>query len=151
MLLRTVSALALLAGLALPSHAAGPNAGPGAVERAKSDVGAAAGVFSTRARLAVYYSPSFGGVIHGKNVTAVTTPSVGIHCITPAIALNLKGIFPQVTVDWNLSSGFALLAYTKDTSAFSDCPSGDLEVTTYTFDSSGPVLSNLVAFNFVLE
>jgi hypothetical protein len=150
MSIRTFAAVALLAGIAMSSFAAGPNAGYAAVERAKAGV-AAGGVYTTKAKVAVYYSPGFGGVIHAKGVAAVSTPSTGIHCITPSISVSLPGVTPQVTVDWNLSSGFSLLAYTKDTSAFSDCPAGDLEVTTYTFDASGAVLSNNVAFNFVLE
>ena len=150
MKLISLTALTLLTSLAVSSFAAQPNAGFAAAERAKSGAGTA-GVYTTKAKVALYYTPTFGGVIHSKGVAAVSTPSTGIHCITPSISVSLAGVTPQVSVDWNLSSGFSLLAYTKDTNAFSDCPAGDLEVTTYTFDASGAVLSNLVAFNFVLE
>lgn len=148
--LKTLIALALGAGIATASLAAGPNAGQAGVARAKADAVTAA--YTTKAKVALYYSPSFGGVIHSKGVAKVTTIATGIHCITPSIAVNLAAVTPQVSVDWNLSAGFALLAFTKDTSAFTDCPAGDLEVTTYDFNAGGtPVLSNLVAFNFVLE
>ena len=111
-----------------------------------------AGTYTTKAKVALYYTPAFGGVIHSKGVAAVSTPTTGIHCITPSIAVDLAQVTPQVSVDWNMSAGNALLAFTKDTSAFTNCPAGDLEVTTYDFNAGGaPVLSNNVAFNFVLE
>jgi hypothetical protein len=147
------SALVLAAVLAPAAYAAEPNAGYAAIAAAKNaaatnaDLGGAP--FGTKAKLALYYS-GFSGIIRSKGVKAVTNPSAGIVCITPSVALNLGGIYPQVSIDWNLSSGSSLLAYTKDTNAFSDCPAGDLEVTTYTFDANGPILSNNVAFNLVI-
>jgi len=142
-----LSALALACGLAFATSAsaATPNGGADAFAKAKAAAGTAG--FTTKAKVALYYTPTFGGIIRSKGVAAVTNPSTGIICVTPSVALNLAGVFPQVTIDWNLSSGFSLLAYTKDTNAFSDCPAGDLEVTTYTFDATGAVLSNLVAID----
>ncbi|MBQ0943000.1 hypothetical protein KAK07_06610 [Ideonella sp. 4Y16] len=150
--MRIIRSLAVLslAAAAAATFAATPNAGKAGAARIKD--AATTVTYTTKAKVALYYSPSFGGVIHSKGIAAVSTPSTGIHCITPSIAVDLTKVTPQVTVDWNLSSGFALLAYTKDTSAFTDCPAGDLEVTTYDFNAGGtPVLSNVVAFNFVLE
>jgi len=145
-----VSCVALAAGLSFAAGAfaggAVPNGGADAFAKAKA-ASAAAAPYTTKSKLALYYTPTFGGIIRSKGVSAVTNPSTGIICITPSVSLNLAAIYPQVGIDWNLSSGFSLLAYTKDTSAFSDCPAGDLEVTTYTFDTTGTVLSNLVAIN----
>ena len=130
------------------AFAAQPNGGPNAFAQAIAAARTSPeAIVTTKAKIAVYYTP-FGGIVRSKGVLGVTNPATGIYCITPSVAVDLTGVYPQVSVEWNLSSGFSLQAYWKNTPSVSDCPAGDLEVTTYDFNAGGPaVLSGVVAFN----
>ena len=108
------------------------------------------GGFSTKAKVAYYYSR--GQTDRSKNVADFENPSTGIYCIEPSIPVNLKKDEPLVSVEWARSFGYALEAYWIDVNDYSDCPDGYLEVTTYDFNAGGyPVLSDEVAFNLVIE
>lgn len=149
-LTRIAAAAATASLFTVCAQAAQPNAGPDAYAKAVASARVnPEAIITTKAKIAVYYTP-FGGIIRSKGVAGVTNPSTGIYCITPSplLVVDLTKVYPQVSVEWNLSSGFSLLAYWKDTPGFSDCPTGDLEVTTYDFNAGGPaVLSGKVAFN----
>lgn len=151
---RIAAAAATATLFAVSAQAAQPNAGPDAFAKAVAAAKAyPEAVITTKAKIAVYYTP-FGGIVRSKGVAGVTNPSTGIYCITPSplLTVDLTNVYPQVSVDWNLSAGFSLLAYWKDTPAYSDCPAGDLEVTTYDFNAGGPaVLSGAVAFDLSIN
>jgi hypothetical protein len=108
--------------------------------------------FTTKAKLAISWTPTFGGVIRSKGVKSVSNPKTGVFCITPSVSLDLTKIYPLVSIEWGYSSGSSLLAYWRDTSLSTDCGATDLEVQTYDFNNGGsPVPSQLVAFDLVIE
>ena len=93
-------------------------------------------------------------LIRSKGVADFTNPSTGIYCITPGVNLNLKKIYPLVSIEWGRSSGNALLAFWRDTTLNNkDCGPGLLEVQTFDFDSGTlpPVPSAQVGFDLVIE
>ena len=107
--------------------------------------------YGSQYKLALSYS-GIVGKIRAKNVKAVTNPSPGVFCIQSSVSLNLKDIFPLVSIEWGESSGNSLLAFWRDTSIESDCKSGWLEVQTFDFNAGGaPVESNEVAFDLVIQ
>jgi hypothetical protein len=105
----------------------------------------------TKELLQLDYEGLSNTIIRSTNVSSVTNPSTGIFCITPTVAVNAATVYPMLSIEWGDSSGFALLAYWKDTTIFTDCSAGQLEVTTYDFNAGGtPVLSQKVAFDLVV-
>jgi hypothetical protein len=79
-----------------------------------------------------------------KNFTAVTRPSTGVYCLTPAAGVSLATVPVMVTVEWGNSLGFDLLAYPLG--AIFNCTAGQLEVRTYQLPSGVATLSNNVSF-----
>jgi hypothetical protein len=103
--------------------------------------------FTTKAKVAYSYTRG-DGIDRVKNVSDFQHPSTGIYCLLPSVPLDQTQDFPQVSVEWDNSSGFGLLAYWQDTVEFSDCPSGYMEVKTYDMNSGdAPVISDNVAFD----
>jgi hypothetical protein len=102
----------------------------------------AASGFRSNAEFAAHVGD--GVLLRGINVKKVTNPSTGIYCVEPSVTLDAYAIYPQVTVDWDRSSGSALLAFVK--SQRDDCPKSAVEVTTYDFNSGTIELSNGVGF-----
>jgi hypothetical protein len=145
--------IAIVAVLALSamSFAQSNNAASGAAAPQAQPSSPAA--FGTNAHLALSYSTLSQTVVRSKGVKSVTMPSTGKVCITPSVSLNLKKIYPLVSIEWGNSSGNALLAFWRDTTLSSgDCGAGVLEVQTFDFNAGGaPVPSNNVAFDFVIE
>lgn len=133
--------------LATSAHAAGTANNGASVAPRQSDT-MAGGPFGTRAKVAVLHS-GIVGTVRSKNVTAVSSPSTGIYCITPAVALDLTKTYPSVSVEWGWSSGSSLAAFVRDTGdGFTSCAAGDLEVQTY--DLTGTA-SAAVAFLLQIE
>src|SRR5262245_55919313 len=83
-----------------------------------------------------------------RNFTAVSRPSTGVYCLTPAANLTLTNVPVSVTVEWGASIGFDLLAFpVMSPLPFTPCTGNQLQVRTYQFAAGGtPVLSNNVAF-----
>jgi hypothetical protein len=107
--------------------------------------------FGTTAKVAYSYTRGYG-TDRKVRVSKFYSPSTGIYCIAPSVPLNLKAIEPTVSIEWGYSSGYALLAYWIDTSVYTNCSTGELEVTTYDFNAGGyPVISSNVAFNLVIK
>jgi hypothetical protein len=84
-----------------------------------------------------------------RNFTAVTRPSTGIYCLTPAATVPLGNVPIFVTVEWGNSLGFDLLAFpVTSVMPFTPCTGTQLQVRTYQFAAGGtPVLSDQVAFH----
>jgi len=106
--------------------------------------------YSSEYQLALSYS-GIVGKIRSKNVQSVTHPSTGVFCIESKVSLDLTKIYPLVSVEWGESLGNSLLAFWRDTSIDSDCPSGWLEVQTFSFSGGAAVASNEVAFDLVIQ
>ncbi len=103
--------------------------------------------FSTKAKLALIQNGE--GTINSKGVNAVTNPSTGLYCVTPASKLNFNAIYPEVTIEWGNSSGEQLLAFWYDQGT--DCSATEIEVLTYDFSSGSAVLSDNVAFILTVQ
>ncbi|MGH2449933.1 MAG: hypothetical protein ACRDGE_01425 [Candidatus Limnocylindria bacterium] len=88
-------------------------------------------------------SPTFDTALT-RNFTAVTQPSVGEYCLTPAAGLDPEKSPLIVSVDWSGSSGSDLLVYWRSSGA--GCPAGQYDVLTYDFPGGTPTLSNDVDF-----
>jgi hypothetical protein len=145
----TLATGAALLGLSLTSFA--QTNGGAAQPAATSEVEPPVAAFVTKAELALTYSGLFG-VIRKKNVKTVTNPDTGVFCIESSVPLNLKRIYPLVSIEWGYSLGSALLAFWRDTTNSTDCPSGWLEVQTFDFNTGGaPVATQGVAFDLVIE
>lgn len=100
-------------------------------------------------QLLLDYSPSFGGIIASKNVSAVNSPATGVFCVVPTVPLK-TGSLPVVTVEWGLSSGNSLQAFLVN-SVF-DCPAGQIDIRTYDFNAGLPPISSvLVAFTVFVD
>jgi|HubBroStandDraft_1064217.scaffolds.fasta_scaffold12033_2 hypothetical protein len=107
--------------------------------------------FATNAKVAYFYSRGFGPA-RSKNVSEFSNPSTGIYCVLPSVSVNVEKDYPLVSIEWGYSAGAALMAYWIDVSAYTNCPSGYLEVITYDFNAGGyPVLSSNVAWDLVIE
>ena len=148
---KALFAISLLAGVA--AFAASADAG-----QVKSNAGirgvhysstAPKKAFTTKAKVAYSYARGIG-IDRVKNVSDFQHPSVGIYCILPSVPVDTTQDHPDVSIEWDNSLGFGLLAYWQDTDEFSDCPSGYSEVKTYAFDD-GLALSDQVAFDWKLQ
>ena len=82
-----------------------------------------------------------------KNFTAVSRPSTGVYCLTPAAGITPANSVAIVTVEWGASGGNALWAFPVDLNTF-QCAANEFAVRTYSgvADATGPVLGNNVAF-----
>lgn len=117
--------------LATSAHAAGGTPNNGSLVVPEQSATTAGGPFGTRAKVAVLHS-GIVGTVRSKNVVTVSSPSTGVYCITPAVALDLTKAFPSVSVEWGWSAGNSLAAFVRDTGGgFTSCAAGDLEVQTY--------------------
>ncbi len=104
---------------------------------------------NSKSQLLLDYSPTYGGIVFSKNVSAVNSPATGVFCVVPTVPLK-SGSLPVVTVEWGLSSGNSLEAYLVN-SVF-DCPGGQIDIRTYDFNAGDPpVSSNLVAFTVFVQ
>jgi hypothetical protein len=144
--------LTTLCALSVPAFAATTNAGH-TVEQMKAQAeskiqNAGKGPYGTKAKLALYYR-SGTGILASVGVAGVYEPSAGVVCVQPSVALDLPNAYPQVTVEWSWSSGFALLSYY--TAGSYGCATGELSVYNYDFNAGGyPVPSSNVAFELVV-
>jgi hypothetical protein len=147
-----ISLIALAAALAVsaPAYAAGAHFNAAGKVRVAPDTHAGpdggGGV-----KVAYSYTRGFG-TDRSKGVLAFSNPSTGIYCIQPTSAtLNLAKIFPLVSIEWSTSFGEALQAFWVDTTVFSDCPAGNLEVQTWDISTgTAPVITSNVAFDVVV-
>jgi hypothetical protein len=84
-----------------------------------------------------------------KGFTAVTRPSTGIFCLTPTAALSKTADTAIVTVEWDNSFGFDLLAFWSKSGV--GCSPTQWAVRTYDFAAGGaPVLSDDVSFQITV-
>lgn len=84
------------------------------------------------------------------NFTAVSHPTVGSYCLTPAAGISPNSGTASVSVDWGLSyngNGNALFAYYVDSFSPHNCPPSTYEV--ITFDITGSASDN-VGFTIVV-
>lgn len=108
------------------------------------------GGFSTKAKLALWYGAS--QIIRSVNVSSVTSPIVGVYCITPTVKLNFHKIYPQVSAERSLSTGTALWAYWVDTpNSPIYCTENQLEVITEVLTGTTVENSNQVSFGIVVQ
>jgi hypothetical protein len=106
------------------------------------------GAFKTNAEVAALVEGG-GTAVKSKNVTTVTNPSTGIYCVKPSVKIEQNAIYPQVTVEYGLSSGQSLLAYVDD--ARHECPSNSIEVLTFDFNEGTIEQSQSVAFYLYID
>jgi hypothetical protein len=132
---------AALAGLAFGSaYAAQPNA-PRTVPFAIDPMQAA----GTPPTIAFIYSPANYGIELNKGIAAITSPAIGIFCLTPRLVLKATSL-PVVTVDWGGSTGNSLAAFVSHYA--SSCTNSQIEVHTYNF--AGAPTDN-VAFQVIVQ
>lgn len=84
------------------------------------------------------------------NFTAVSHPTVGSYCLTPAAGISPNSGTALVSVDWGLSyngNGNVLFAYYVDSFSPHNCPPSTFEV--ITFDATGSASDN-VGFTIVV-
>jgi hypothetical protein len=79
-----------------------------------------------------------------RNFTAVTSPSTGQYCLTPAAGIDPTKSPLVVSVDWSNSSGSDLWVYWRSTG--NGCPAGQYAVLTYNNPGGTPTLSGSIAF-----
>lgn len=127
---------------ALSAQAAGPS------YPSFSDKSRTAG-FGTNAKVALAWD--FGeGIDRSVGVKSAAIKEKGIICVEPSAALNMKGIYPQVTVSYDLSNTL------NGSMAFVDfqnriCPLKDIEVDTFQLSNGKEVASSAVGFFLVVE
>jgi hypothetical protein len=85
-------------------------------------------------------TPSFDATFT-RNFTAVSQPSLGIYCLTPAAGIDPTVTSAFATVEWGFSSGNSLAAFIEQPEG--DCTTAQYEVQTYDFTGA---LTNNVAF-----
>jgi hypothetical protein len=102
-----------------------------------------------KARLVASVDPG-GSVNRSKNVKSVSHPSTGIYCIKPKKRAHIKvnRIVPSVSVEWDNSSGNALMADWLIHP--SGCPSGTIGVTTINGSDGSFDPDDNVAFTIVV-
>ena len=105
-----------------------------------------------RAYTSVVISPTMAlDTTRTKGFATVTRPSTGIYCLNLSdTGLDISNTAPQVSVDWDNSSGNNLSAFVSKSAH--DCPAGtDLGVRTYSFKAGkANALSNIVAFTVLV-
>lgn len=74
------------------------------------------------------------------NFTAVSHPTVGSYCLTPAVGISPGSGTASVSVDWGESFGNVLFAYYVDSYFTHNCPASTYEV--ITFDGTGSATDN---------
>lgn len=74
------------------------------------------------------------------NFTAVSHPTVGSYCLTPAAGISPNSGTASVSVDWAESYGNVLFAYYVDSYFAHNCPASTYEV--ITFDGTGTATDN---------
>jgi hypothetical protein len=145
------AALLLSSALAVsaPAYAAGTHFNAAGKTKVAPDTRAT----PDKSKFQLAYSYTRGdGTDRSKGVLAFSNPSTGIYCIQPTSAtLNLATVYPLVSIEWALSLGESLQAFWVDTSVFSDCPAGNLEVQTWDISTgTAPVITSNVAFDVVV-
>ncbi len=83
-----------------------------------------------------------------KGFTAVTRPSTGIYCLTPAAGVDISSSPPIVSPEWNNSSGTDLNVAAAATFLFSGCTAGQVEIVT--LSGSPRAFANNVAFTVLI-
>lgn len=105
-----------------------------------------------RAYTSVVISPTMAiDTTRNKGFATVTRPSTGVYCLDLSdTTLDIANTAPQVSVDWDNSSGNNLSAFVSKSAH--DCPAGtDLGVRTYSFKAGkANALSNIVAFTVLV-
>jgi hypothetical protein len=146
----TLIALAAALAVTAPAYAAGAHFNAAGKVKVAPDTHA--GPDGSAVKVAYSYTRGFG-TDRSKGVLAFTNPSTGIYCIQPTSAtLNLAKIYPLVSIEWSTSFGESLQAFWVDTSAFSDCPAGNLEVQTWDISTgTAPVITSNVSFDVVVN
>jgi hypothetical protein len=105
--------------------------------------------FGTNAKVALAWD--FGeGIDRSVGVKTVIRKGKGILCVEPSVALNRKGIYPQVTVSYDLTNTL------EGSMAFVDfqnrvCPLSDIEVDTFQLKNGKEVASSSVGFFLIVE
>jgi hypothetical protein len=91
--------------------------------------------------------------VRSKNFAAVSRPSSGLYCLTPAGGIDPASTAAAVSPERSRSAASNLLLAYLDTSG-TDCDVGEFEVATYTLSLASLVLSadlsNGVAFTVLV-
>jgi hypothetical protein len=133
--------ISLACTVAVSAQAAGPSY-PSFADQSRSG-------FGTNAKVALAWD--FGeGIDRSVGVKTVVKKGKGILCVEPSVALNRKGIYPQVTVSYDLTNTL------NGSMAFVDyqnrvCPVNDIEVDTFQLANGKEVASSSVGFFLVVE
>lgn len=89
-------------------------------------------------------SPAFNAA-RTRNFAAITSPSTGLYCLTPAAGISPATSPLIVSVDWSVSSGSDLWVYWRSSGI--GCPVGQYAVLTYQLGGDAtPDLSGTVGF-----
>jgi hypothetical protein len=127
---------------ALSAQAAGPSY-PSFADKSRTSG------FGTNAAVALAWK--FGeGTIRSVGVKKAALKEKGIICVEPSAALNTKGVYPQVTVSYDMSNTL------NGTLAFVDlqnrvCPVSNIEVDTFQLSNGKEVASSSVGFFLIVE
>lgn len=105
--------------------------------------------FGTNAKVALLWHWS-EGEIHSVGVSKVVRGEKGVICVLPKPALQMKGIYPQVSVAEDESNTLAAFAYPRAEADL--CPSLKyIEIDTFQAGGSSAKPSNSVGFFLVIE
>lgn len=105
--------------------------------------------FGTNAKVALAWKTG-EGIIRSVGVKSAALKEKGIVCVVPSVALNMKGIYPQATVGYDLS------ATTAGPLVFVDlqnriCPVKDIEVDTFVMSNGKEQASSAVGFYLTVD
>lgn len=140
----------LPAGATGPAGPAGPagSAGPVGPKGDTGSTGAAGAPGTARAFASVNNAGPSLDATRTKGFTAVSRPSTGVYCLTPAAGLAEAGTAPIVSPEWISSFGDNLFAMSAEGSF--DCTAGQFAVRTFTLNAGNLVLSNVVDFHIAV-
>ena len=134
-------------GVAGPQGATGPAGanGTNGTNGATGATGPAGAAGTARAYAEVDDSTVTFVAARTKNFTAVTRPSTGTYCLTPAAGIDPSAVATVAAVDYGISSNLSGNALVRGSRL--GCPAGNFEVETV--DSTG-ALVNTIAFHLII-
>jgi hypothetical protein len=134
----------------LPAGPRGPQGatGPTGPQGATGPTGPAGADGTAQAFASVNNSGPSLDMTRTKNFTAVSRPSTGVYCLTPAAGIAEAGTAAVVVPEWIASIGDNLFAMNVEGSF--GCSAGQFAVRTFTLSGGNLVLSNIVDFHIVV-
>jgi hypothetical protein len=150
-------ALVLAAGSAMAAETVKSfNDAPKAASQSTAPQSLAIGdpVSSAYSRLSalITHNPSTGSlmVVRSRGMSRVSSPAVGVYCITPSTISSTSTplTIPVVTPNYSYSSGNQLFAYVRSNAP--QCSSGQIGVVTFRVVNGSLLQSDYVGFNIVV-